>query len=289
MSKQQPNVINYKKLGDFILTAPKKNPQGKLAAYLNIPSIKDKFFIELEYLISPHGAGTYNPNGTTPKDELNYTISLQEKGGNNVSNEDVERLFNTLRALDEKMINYGIEHSQVLYGKKYENGNESHKLLVNALYDPFRLVKKSTGKDGTVYPDKFDIKFTRKEDKSPDVLIYTNSSTPIEPKSFEEIEALIPRGTTVKAVVQPSLYFIPGGKYGIRFRIIQLKIPNNTQKYGKPLTYAFSDPIEESSNNDSNGKNVELTDNEKNKASSNDEVSNDEAYDSEVDVGDEDV
>ena len=78
---------------------------------------------------------------------------------------------------------------------------------------------------------------------------------------------------------------MPGG-CGIRLRIVQIKLANNSQKLGKPITYAFSDPVDDS-------KKVELTDDEKNKISSNDdsniEVSNDEAYDSEVEVGDEDV
>jgi len=290
MSKQQPNVINYKKLnsGDLTISIPKKNPQGKYVAYLNIANIKDKFYFELEYLVTPYGVSAYDPNESIPKDALNYTLSLQKRAGNNVSEEDVEKLFSLLQAIDEKMINYGVEHSQIIYGK------EKNRTIVEAFYDSSRLVKKSVGKDGTAYPDKFDLKFERNTDKTPDVLIYTNSSTPIQPESFDEVVKLIPKGTVVKAVVQPRIYFIPGGKYGIKFTIVQLKIPGNTQKYGKPVTYAFSDPIEESSNNDSSEKNstdvkkVELNDDEKNKISSN-EVSNDEAYDSEVDVGDEDV
>jgi hypothetical protein len=94
---------------------------------------------------------------------------------------------------------------------------------------------------------------------------------------------LIPKGSSIKAIIHPTLYIMPGG-CGIRLRIVQIKLANNALKLGKPVTYAFSDPVEDSKVAESTvEKKVESTDD------SNIEVSNDEAYDSEVEVDDEDV
>jgi hypothetical protein len=286
-SQNQPTVTNIFKFSSIdadalILTKAKKNDKGKVQASLLHNEIKKSFYIETPYLIAPFSPSTYNPNNNVPESEQNWSLSVKASPGNGDSQENVDKFFNDLRKLEQRVIDWALENSLLVFGKAYKPEQRS---IVEALLEKKKLIKSSVDKDGNSYPDRSDFKFSRNDSNKPDVLIFRDTSVPLEVNSFAEIVELIPKGSAIKAIIHPTLYTMPGG-CGIRLRIVQIKLANNSQKLGKPITYAFSDPVVES-------KKVELTDDEKNKISSNDdsniEVSNDEAYDSEVEVGDEDV
>jgi hypothetical protein len=288
MSNQtQPTVTNIFKFSsidadELILTKAKKNDKGKVQASLLHNEIKKSFYIETPYLISPFSPSTYNPNNNVPEVEQNWSLSVKASPGNGDAQENVDKFFDIFRKLEQRVIDWALENSLLVFGKAYKPEQKS---IVEALLEKKKLIKSSVDKEGNAYPDRIDFKFSRDDNNKPDVLIFRDSSVPLKVNSFAEIVELIPKGSAIKAIIHPTLYTMPGG-CGIRLRIVQIKLSNNAQKLGKPITYAFSDPVDDS-------KKVELTDDEKNKISSNDdsniEVSNDEAYDSEVDVGDEDV
>ena len=266
----------------LILSNPRKNDKGKVQAFLLHNEIKKSFYIETPYLIAPFSPSTYNPNNNVPEVEQNWSLSVKASPGNGDSQENVDKFFEIFRILEQRVINWALENSLLVFGKAYKPEQRS---IVEALLEKKKLIKSSVDKEGNSYPDRIDFKFSRNDSNKPDVLIFRDTSVPLEVNSFAEIVELIPKGSAIKAIIHPTLYTMPGG-CGIRLRIVQIKLANNSQKLGKPITYAFSDPVD-------NSKKVELTDDEKNKISSNDdsniEVSNDEAYDSEVEVGDEDV
>ena len=288
MSNQnQPTVTNIFKFSSIdadalILTKAKKNDKGKVQASLLHNEIKKSFYIETPYLISPCSPSTYNPNNNVPEVEQNWSLSVKASPGNGDSQENVDKFFDIFRKLEQRMVDWALENSLLVFGKTYE---PSKKTIVEALLEKKKLIKSSVDKEGNAYPDRIDFKFSRDDSSKPDVLIFRDTSVPLKVNSFAEIVELIPKGSAIKAIIHPTLYTMPGG-CGIRLRIVQIKLANNALKLGKPVTYAFSDPVDDT-------KKVELTDDEKNKISSNDdsniEVSNDEAYDSEVEVGDEDV
>jgi hypothetical protein len=288
MSNQtQPTVTNIFKFSsidadELILTKAKKNDKGKVQASLLHNEIKKSFYIETPYLISPFSPSTYNPNNNVPEVEQNWSLSVKATPGNGDSQENVDKFFDIFRKLEQRVIDWALENSLLVFGKAYKPEQKS---IVEALLEKKKLIKSSVDKEGNSYPDRIDFKFSRDDNNKPDVLIFRDSSVPLKVNSFAEIVELIPKGSAIKAIIHPTLYTMPGG-CGIRLRIVQIKLANNAQKLGKPVTYAFSDPVVDT-------KKVELTDDEKNKISSNDdsniEVSNEEAYDSEVEVGDEDV
>jgi len=288
MSNQtQPTVTNIFKFSsidadELILTKAKKNDKGKVQASLLHNEIKKSFYIETPYLISPFSPSTYNPNNNVPEVEQNWSLSVKASPGNGDAQENVDKFFDIFRKLEQRVIDWALENSLLVFGKAYKPEQKS---IVEALLEKKKLIKSSVDKEGNAYPDRIDFKFSRDDNNKPDVLIFRDSSVPLKVNSFAEIVELIPKGSAIKAIIHPTLYTMPGG-CGIRLRIVQIKLSNNAQKLGKPITYAFSDPVDDS-------KKVELTDDEKNKISSNDdsniEVSSEEAYDSEVDVGDEDV
>ena len=286
-SQNQPTVTNIFKFSSIdadalILTKAKKNDKGKVQASLLHNEIKKSFYIETSNLIAPFPPSTYNPNNNIPEAEQNWSLSVKATPGNGDSQENVDKFFDIFRKLEQRVIDWALENSLLVFGKAYKPEQKS---IVEALLEKKKLIKSSVDKEGNPYPDRIDFKFSRNDNGKPDVLIFRDTSVPLEVNSFAEIVELIPKGSAIKAIIHPTLYTMPGG-CGIRLRIVQIKLSNNSQKLSKPITYAFSDPVVDS-------KKVELTDDEKNKISSNDdsniEVSNDEAYDSEVEVGDEDV
>jgi hypothetical protein len=279
------NIFKFSSIDadELILTKAKKNDKGKVQASLLHNEIKKSFYIETPYLIAPFSPSTYNPNNNVPEVEQNWSLSVKATPGNGDSQENVDKFFDIFRKLEERMIDWALENSLLVFGKTYK---PDQKTIIEALLEKKKLIKSSIDKEGNPYPDRIDFKFSRNDNNKPDVLIFRDTSVPLQVNSFAEIVDLIPKGSSVKAIIHPTLYTMPGG-CGIRLRIVQIKLSNNSQKLGKPITYAFSDPVDDT-------KKVELTDDEKNKISSNDdsniEVSNDEeAYDSEVEVGDEDV
>ena len=286
-SQNQPTVTNIFKFSSIdadalILTKAKKNDKGKVQASLLHNEIKKSFYIETSNLIAPFPPSTYNPNNNIPEAEQNWSLSVKATPGNGDSQENVDKFFDIFRKLEQRVIDWALENSLLVFGKAYKPEQKS---IVEALLEKKKLIKSSVDKEGNSYPDRIDFKFSRNDNGKPDVLIFRDTSVPLEVNSFAEIVELIPKGSAIKAIIHPTLYTMPGG-CGIRLRIVQIKLSNNSQKLSKPITYAFSDPVVDS-------KKVELTDDEKNKISSNDdsniEVSNEEAYDSEVEVGDEDV
>ena len=277
------NIFKFSSIDadELILTKAKKNDKGKVQASLLKDELNKSFYVETPYLISPFSPSTYNPNNNVPEAEQNWSLSVKASPGNGESQENVDKFFEIFRILEQRVIDWALENSLLVFGKAYKPEQRS---IIEALLEKKKLIKSSIDKEGNPYPDRIDFKFSRNDNNKPDVLIFRDTSVPLQVNSFAEIVDLIPKGSSIKAIIHPTLYTMPGG-CGIRLRIVQIKLVNNAQKLGKPITYAFSDPVDDT-------KKVELTD-EKNKISSNDdsniEVSNDEAYDSEVDVGDEDI
>ena len=222
---------------NVVLTVPKLNTNKNLTAAIINGSTKSGLYIETPYCISPFGVSAYDPNNSADETKKSYTLSLKATAGSNDEQANVEAFFNILRALDEMMIDWGVQHSQLIFKKTYTSAQRG---IVEALYK--RCVKASTGKDGTVYPDRIDLKVMKKEDNSPDVNLFKDSPNAILLASFAELEGHIPKGSTVKAIIQPRIYFMPGS-FGMNIKVIQIKVPNGIQRPGKPLTYAFSDPI----------------------------------------------
>jgi hypothetical protein len=234
------NSNNIKDVKDIILTTPKPNSATKnlSAAILNGLS-KTGLYIEIPYTIAPFGVSAYDPNKTSDESKKSFTLSLKATAGNGDDQAKVDHLFKIMREIENAMIDWGIQHSQLIFKKKYDP-TPAHKGIVEALYK--KCIKQSVGKDGTVYPDRFDVKIMKKEDGSPDILVFKNSPNPLEIKSFAELESLVTKGMAVKAIIQPRIYFMPGS-YGMNIKLIQLKLPNNSQKIGRPIAYAFEEEL----------------------------------------------
>lgn len=269
-----------------LITNPKLNKNKQLSAGIINSKTRSAVYIETPYLINPFGISSYDGGKTITEEQRTYSISLKaQAGGQNENVEEIQTLFNYLKELDEKAIDYGLMHSQQIFKKKYEESQRS--ILVDLLYN--RCVKPSVSQDGTVYPDKITLKVMKNEQMKPDVLVFKDSPTPLEIENWDHLQNIVPKGTAIKVIMQPRLYFV-NGKMGINFRVLQIKLPN-FEKVGRPITYAFSEsPCETSSEQKASTSSTEpvklpaLTDSTKTTDSEEEVEDDEEEDDSEVEV-----
>jgi hypothetical protein len=263
-----------------IITNPKLNKSKQLSAGIINSKTRSALYIETPYLINPFGVSSYDGGKTITDEQRTYSLSLKATGGQSENNEEIQTLFNYLKELDEKAIDYGIANSQQIFKKKYEESQRS--ILVDLLYN--RCVKPSVAADGTVYPDKITLKIMKNDQMKPDVLVFKDSPTPLEINSWDDLQNIIPKGSAVKAIMQPKLYFV-NGKMGINFRVLQIKLPN-FEKIGKPITYAFSEQPSESTTSTTNVKEPKSEPTKTTDSEEEEEEEEEEDEDSEVEVED---
>jgi hypothetical protein len=235
LTTQSIKEQNYK----VIFTNPKVNKNKQLTAAILNENTKSALYIETDYLIAPFGLSSFEKTkGVVDPTSCSWSIALKAHGGSIGNMESITTLFEFLKTeIDEKAIDYGIQHSMTIFKKNYTADNRE--MIKDAFYSA--CVKAGTlSEDGTPYPDKIMPKVMRTEKGGPDLLVFKDSSEPINISSWEELQEIIPKGSPVRAIIQPRLYFI-NNKYGVNFKVLQIKLPN-IQKVGRPITYAFSEP-----------------------------------------------
>jgi hypothetical protein len=237
-----------------ILTNPKLNKNKQLSAGIISSKTNSAVYIETPELINPFGLSFFDGAKGSTEETKSWSIVLKAAGGKNGNQEDIDKFFKFLKDLDEKIIDYGLLHSQTLFKKKYDESQRA--IVVDLLYN--KGVKSSVGKDGTVYPDQIKLKVMKNENMLPDVNVFKNSATPLALSSWEDLQALVPKGTPIKAIIQPRVYFV-NGKFGTNFRVLQIKLPN-VERVGRPIGYSFSEaPASEASSDDVSVPQKEVT------------------------------
>lgn len=222
-----------------VITNPKLNKNKQLTAGIINELTRSALYIETPYLVNPFGITSYDGGKVISEEQRTWSVTLKALGSQTENPDDVIKLFNFLKELDEKAIDYGLLHSLQFFKKKYEQSQRS--ILVDLLYN--RCIKPSIGSDGTVYPDKITLKIMKNDMMLPDVLVFKDSPNPLEINSWEALQNLVGKGMPIKVIMQPRLYFV-NNKMGINARVLQIKLPNY-EKIGRPIKYAFSEEITE--------------------------------------------
>ena len=229
-------VIKSIEIENLSATEPRENKYGKLASYLLHNG--EPFYLTLSvYAKAPFGVNGYGENkGDTP---TAFSLNISAFTADKEDIETAKEFFDSLKKLDEYMINFGLQYSKKIFGKKYEKG--THDAVVEALYTS--SVKTGEDKDGNPYPDRITTKIKPDYNNSsrPNAKIFTNSKTDINDENFtyDDLVELVPKGSFVKVILQPNIWFI-SGKMGISWKVIQLKTMPNSKK-AKIASYAFSD------------------------------------------------
>jgi len=196
-------------------TEPKKK-NDRLQSYLLYNA--STFYVETNFGRAPFGVKAFEGG-----DKTDYSL--------NISLEHDDKLIESLSQLDEYMIDFAIEHSLLIFKKKY---TPAQREVVRAMYTS--SVKKSEGGD---YPPRIAPKIQKKSstDVTPELLFYHSEEEEVEIESFSQLEKLVPKGARVKAIVSLRPWFV-SGRFGVNLTIQQILVPKMSS--GKPTTYAFS-------------------------------------------------
>ena len=196
-------------------TEPKKKNE-RLQSYLLYNS--STFYVETNFGRAPFGVKAFEGG-----DKTDYSL--------NISLEHDDKLIQSFNDLDEYMIDFAVEHSLIIFKKKYTSAQRE---VVRAMYTS--LVKKSDGGD---YPPRIAPKIQKKSstDLTPELLFYHSEEEEVEIESFSHLEKLVPKGARVKAIVSIRPWFV-SGRFGLNLTIQQILVPKMSS--GKPTTYAFS-------------------------------------------------
>ena len=245
------------------ITPPRLNKKNKLSSYMLNDG--EPFSIRMPTMLkAPFGVKEYGNNG---EGSNSYNLNVSAIPLKKKDKDKVNDFFDALQELDNMMIKFAIENSEVIFGKgkKYKVGQ--HETVIDALYTT--TVKINENKDGEPYPRRFQAKIrgVYDEPSRPNVEVYLGSTDNINNKSFtfENLCELIPNGTFVDMICQPNIWII-NKKLGITWNVRQIKI--NQSKKPVLKSYAFSDH-EDSDDDDIGG------------TASADEASADEASDDE--------
>jgi hypothetical protein len=193
-------------------------------------------YMDIGPLYAPFGG----PNSY--QDSGSYSLNLSFKG----RDKDMEGITNSnelFRQLDEMVINFAVANAQKIFGKKHKR-----EVIEDAgLYNKFVKVSidKDTGELDGKYPDRINLKFRKTDEGVPDVAMYDNRKNLIPVQSFEELEQYLTKGSLVKAIVQPGIWFI-NNKMGVSWRIIQFKVQESPN--ARPKGFAFVDDSDVSDN-----------------------------------------
>ena len=204
-------------LSNLTATEPKKK-NDRLQSYLLYNS--STFYVETNFGRAPFGVKAFEGGD---KDKTDYSL--------NISLEHDDKLIQSLTDLDEYMIDFAVEHSLIIFKKKYTSAQRE---VVRAMYTS--SVKKSEGGD---YPPRIAPKIQKKSstDLTPGLLFYHSEEEEVEIESFSQLEKLVPKGARVKAIVSLRPWFV-SGRFGVNMTIQQILVPKMSG--GKPTTYSFS-------------------------------------------------
>jgi hypothetical protein len=199
-------------------TEPKKKNE-RLQSYLLYNS--GMFHVETNIGRAPFGVKAFEAGDKSDKTDYSLNISLEHN----------DNLIKVLTELDEYMIDFAVEHSMIVFKKKYTLAQRE---VVRAMYTS--SVKKSEGGD---YPPRIAPKIQKKSstDLTPALLFYHSEEEEVEIESFSQLEKLVPKGARVKAIVSLRPWFV-SGRFGVNLTIQQILVPKMSS--GKPTTYAFS-------------------------------------------------
>jgi len=216
-----PNEFDVKRI---TITEPKKKNEKWQSAVLFESS---PFYLQTEEGgRAPFGIRSFSNEKAPVKGEAKVETNDYKL---NVSLDPKGTFVERLRELDEKMIDFGVEHSKVILGQKYTQGQRE---IVRAMYTT--LVKTSEEGD---YPPRIQINIQKRGD-IPQVLFYHSEQEEVEIESFKQLVDLVRKGAVVKTLVTLRPWFI-NKKFGISLVLQQIIVPKNAG--GRPTSYAFND------------------------------------------------
>lgn len=209
----QQNILMYKNFDASKLSCGvvNKNRAGGNQVPLLYGGKRGSIMLQTPVVAAPFGLSEYMPdNGTEPK----YSIDVSFRGYE--ENNKTNAFMNTIKSIDNHMIDMGVANSQEWFGKTMSRE------VVEELYRP--LVKESK------QPEKYAPTLKCKIRTINKIASFTKNREPFE------ITDLQP-GSTVKTILEFAPVWFVNKQFGVTLTIIQLEM--NTPPVGKLTGFAF--------------------------------------------------
>jgi hypothetical protein len=168
--------------------------------------------------------------GQTKTNDFSLNLSFAGKESDQAIN---AHLLSEVQKLDEFMVNtYGIEHSKMIFGQKYDIP-----AVVKALYT-------ATVKYAKEDPDKFPPRLApkvpkdREDENKPNIGVFDGQNKIMNIATFVALQEAIPKGSLIQAVIFPRMWFL-GTKFGVTWSIHQVKVKPSA--FERPKGCAFGD------------------------------------------------
>ena len=194
-SEFSANSVGFSKL--------RKNKNGGKTVYLNAGDNK-KLYLQLPFMRSPYGLSAFTDEGTG---RTTYSLDLSF----DADNEGAMQLHDSLKELDELIVNTVAENSKEWLGKEFNVA-----VLREALYKP--IVR--PGKEP--YPSTLKLKVATKPDGSFVPEAYNSRK---ESVTLDTIE----KGQKVMAIVDVSSIWFIDNKFGVTIRLQQSLLEPSTK------------------------------------------------------------
>jgi hypothetical protein len=172
---------------------------------------KEPLILQTPPMKAPFGLSKWDNDGknAAPK----FTLDLSFGGMDNTPN--IQMFYDVCESLDKRLVEDGFNHQATWFkGKKYGSTE-----IVEALYTP--VIKYAKDKETGERTDKYapTIKVTVPfRDGNFDCLVFDEHRNPIDLKDVET------KGGRVTALLRLSGIWFAGGKFGISWRVLQMKL-----------------------------------------------------------------
>jgi hypothetical protein len=231
---------------EFTVPKQKKNAStGTTSVNAYILYAKQPLLLETPYLVSPFGVGSYS-KGKSDNMPKAYSVNVSAQAADEADQEKVDNFFSEMIKLENKMVDFGLKNSQVVFGKKYDNEH-----VVRALFTgfvrvdaegkyPARIAPKipetyeTRGNNGTANPN---INVYREETNDKGAVTFVRCNPDQKGYTFNDLEAhIVPR--TVCKVIFKFRFWIANGKFGFSPSVVQLLFRKKEEQ--GLLNFAFS-------------------------------------------------
>ena len=219
---------------------PKQQPTG--AKTIFIAYTGKQFYLQTPEMKAPFGVSVWpSDNGGPDKHSIDLSFEGREL------REPLEHFFQALHSIDKRLVQDAMDNSQLWFKKKYPSVD-----VVEALYTPTVKYSKDrdTGEINTRYAPTFKMSLPLKDGK---FQFPAYGARREELDINEVIQSGRSKGARVQAIVQLSAVWIVGTKFGLMWKVRQLKISEPVRLAG----YAFQ-PTEEDAPEEEEDEDVDV-------------------------------
>jgi len=208
---------------------------GRKSAYLNYNG--QSLLLQVGSLETPFGMSTFDKDGP-----VKYSVDLKLRGHDDpTGNPKVAAIYNALTAIDNYMIEQGVENSKQWFKldskeKDPQKRKDELRNIVKAFYTPCARFSRDAEGNVKPYPPMLKVQLRHKDgkfiaSKDQPLAVYDLERRPLTDVPLSDI---LVKGASVTMIVQCTGVWFAGSKYGVSWKAEQLradKVPESIRGY----------------------------------------------------------